>query len=415
MTHMTRNLHTALHTASRKVWRMQAVVCLVLVVLSLTGCEREPMLHLHEEGTDINMQLPTVDLELSVLWDYHFDYDVAYDWQSEWLYGWDDADVSLSGILGYTEPQAFELRRYFTGDVSLGTHTAPYKHYLTDKFLSARYDFGFWDFLAWSDIQTPDGVQSVRIDETSTYDHVTASTGQTLIPSRYNAPRYTHAFYQPEELFAGYEGGVEINRNLDGFTFDEERNCWTRRLEMQLQPVTYIYLVQVILHHNNRTQRIVTSIDGNANFSGMSRSVNLNTGVTGPDPITVNFNMRMKQDVMGKQQEKVDIIGGKVLTFGIPNLNPTKVNTRAYSEAMTKVMEADKDNRHYVDLTMQFYNGKDSTFVFDVTDQVRRLYRGGVITIDLDMDKVPIPSSSGGSAFNAVVKDYEQREWEFDM
>ncbi len=62
-----------------------------------------------------------------------------------------------------------------------------------------------------------------------------------------------------------------------------------------------------------------------------------------------------------------------------------------------------------------FYNGMDSTFVFDVTDQVRERYKGGVITVELDMDTVPIPKRSGGSGFDAVVKDYEYEEYYFDF
>ena len=111
----------------------------------------------------------------------------------------------------------------------------------------------------------------------------------------------------------------------------------------------------------------------------------------------------------------MDIIGGKTLTFGLPKLNPSRLNTRNYLESLEKVREADLNNRHYLDVKMQFYNGKDSTFVFDVTDQVRRLFRGGVITIELDMDKVPIPNRSGGSGFDAVVEDFEEKQWEFDM
>lgn len=147
----------------------------------------------------------------------------------------------------------------------------------------------------------------------------------------------------------------------------------------------------------------------------MARSVNLNTGVTGADAITVNFFMRMKQDVADKNGNKVDVIGRKVLTFGIPKLNPSKLDARAYLESLQKVRDADLNNRHYIDVKMQFYNGKDSTFVFDVTDQARRLFRGGVITVELDMDKVPVPNRSGGSGFDAVVEDYEEKEWIFDM
>lgn len=409
--------HIARHFLSvrQQACSRAAAVCFVIISIFTISCEREPMLHLHKGGTDILVELPDIDLELQLLWDYLFSYDVEYDWQNEWLYGWDETDNELFGPLGYPEPTDFNIRRYFTNDVQFGQHTAPYKHYITGKTLSAQYDFGFWDILAWNEIHTSDGVQSVRIDETATYDYVTAYTGQTMMAARYNAPRYTRAFYQPEALFAGYESGIGINRNFDGFTFDEDRKIWVRKLNMTLQPVTYIYLPQIILHNNNRDHRIVTAIDGNANLSGMSRSVNLNTGVTGPDAITVNFNMRMKFDRNGRSNDKVDIIGGKVLTFGIINLNPHKLNTRAYAESMQKVMAADKNNRHYLDVKMQFYNGKDSTLVFDVTNQVRRLFRGGVITVELDMDTVPIPQRSGGSGFDAVVKDYEEKQWEFDM
>lgn len=409
--------HIARHFLSvrQQACSRAAAVCFVIISIFTISCEREPMLHLHKGGTDILVELPDIDLELQLLWDYLFSYDVEYDWQKEWLYGWDETDNELFGPLGYPEPTDFNIRRYFTNDVQFGQHTAPYKHYITGKTLSAQYDFGFWDILAWNEIHTSDGVQSVRIDETATYDYVTAYTGQTMMPARYNAPRYTRAFYQPEALFAGYESGIGISKNFDGFTFDEDRKIWVRKLNMTLQPVTYIYLPQIILHNNNRNHRIITAIDGNADLSGMSRSVNLNTGVTGPDAITVNFNMRMKFDRNGRSNDKVDIIGGKVLTFGIINLNPHKLNTRAYAESMQKVMAADKNNRHYLDVKMQFYNGKDSTLVFDVTNQVRRLFRGGVITVELDMDTVPIPQRSGGSGFDAVVKDYEEKQWEFDM
>lgn len=409
--------HIARHLLSvrQQACSRAVAVCFVITSIFTISCEREPMLHLHKGGTDILVELPDIDLELQLLWDYLFSYDVEYDWHNEWLYGWDETDNELFGPLGYPEPTDFNIRRYFTNDVQFGQHTAPYKHYITGKTLSAQYDFGFWDILAWNEIHTSDGVQSVRIDETATYDYVTAYTGQTMMPARYNAPRYTRAFYQPEALFAGYESGIGISKNFDGFTFDEDRKIWVRKLNMTLQPVTYIYLPQIILHNNNRNHRIVTAIDGNADLSGMSRSVNLNTGVTGSDAITVNFNMRMKFDRNGRSNDKVDIIGGKVVTFGIINLNPHKLNTRAYAESMQKVMAADKNNRHYLDVKMQFYNGKDSTLVFDVTNQVRRLFRGGVITVELDMDTVPIPQRSGGSGFDAVVKDYEEKQWEFDM
>ena len=381
----------------------------------LTGCEREPMLHLHQGGTDVTIDVPMVDVDLQVIWDYNLSYDVSYDWKAEWQYGWDDTDKELFGELGYDKPNVFNIRRYFTYDVKNGKHGEPYRHQITGNQLSATYDFGYWDFLAWNEIQTPDGIQSIHIDETESYDYVTAYTNPGMTSARYDKG-YTRAFYQPEELFAGYQPGIEINKSLDGFEYDAERKRWVKHLDTQLQPVTYLYLLQVILHNNNNNgSRKITSIDGTANLSGMARTVTLNSGITGSDAITVNTSMRLKKDKAIKGGEVADIIGGKVLTFGIPKLNPSTLSSRAYKESLGKVKDADLGNRHYMDVQVQFYNGMDSTFVFDVTDQVRKLYRGGVITVELDMNKVPVPTRPGGSGFDAVVKDYEEKEWEFDM
>ena len=160
--------------------RRYLLFCIPLLGIILSSCEREPMLNLHQGGKDITMDMPVIDLKLDVYWDYQLKYDVVYDWKAEWFYGWDEKDQELFGILGYSEPTAFDIRRYYTGRVSGAPHSSPYKHYITSNFISAKYDFGFWDILAWNDIQTPDGVQSVRIDEESTYVSVMAKTGETM-------------------------------------------------------------------------------------------------------------------------------------------------------------------------------------------------------------------------------------------
>lgn len=95
------------------------------------------------------------------------------------------------------------------------------------------------------------------------------------------------------------------------------------------------------------------------------------------------------------------------MTFGMCDLNPN---------AITRQEDIPENRRHFMDVTMLFNNGIDSTFVFDVTDQVRQKYKGGVLTIELDMDTIPVPSRSGGSAFDAIVKDYEDGgTHEFEM
>ena len=373
---------------------------LAAATMMLAGCERNPILHLDYNGT-IETELPIVELELDVFWDYTTEVGGQYSWKDEWYYGWDDQDISLFGEIGYTKPTSFQIRRYYTGSVAYNEHTSVQSDLINGYKYSAPFDWGFWDLLVWNEVTTLDGVQSLRFDEQSTLEYVTAYTGQTMNSARYQAPKYTRSFYQPEALFSAYSQALEINKNLDGFVYDESRNVWVRQLDMLLYPVTYIYLTQVIIHHNNGK---ITGVDGNANLSGMARGVNVNTGVTGNDPVTVHYYVRFKTgcDMKG---ESVDIAGGRLLTFGMCNLNSSRAT------------DADGDEiRHYMDVDMQFNNGMDSTFVFDVTDQVLKRYKGGVLTIELDADTIKMPKRKGGSGFDAVVKDFEDGgTHEFEM
>ncbi len=380
------------------------MMLLLLALLALSSCYREPPLHLYDIDNPA-LALPIVELSLDTYWNYDGNLGINYDWRAEWYYGWDDEDRRIFGELEYEEPTKFFLRRYYTGNEKEGTRIERRNAYISGRTFRASYDWGFWDILAWNDVKTIDGVQSLNFDEKSSYDEdVLAYTNSTMYSSRYYAPRYQNSFYEPEQLFSACEKGVEINKNLDGFEYDEENDIWIRKLNMYLEPLTYIYLPQIILH-NNRGR--INGVQGIANLSGMARFTSLNSGIAGTDAIAVNFNVRLKNDKDFKAGEKVDIAGGRIMTFGICGLNANRVS---------HVDDKLDSERHYLDLNMTFNNGMDSTFVFDVTDQVRKRYKGGVITIELDVDTVPIPRRKGGSGFNAVVKDYEDGgTWEFPM
>ncbi len=383
--------------------RRGRAVLFALLALLAASCERAPLLHLYQPGGGVDVDLPVMEVELDVLWDYELDMGISYDWRAEWYYGWNAEDEKVFGELGYTPPTSFHLRRYHTGFTPYAPHTkvdAP--PVISGNRYTAHFDWGYWDILAWNDIKTIDGVQSLRIDETTTLDSVWATTGETLLPSRYQAPRFTRSFYQPEALFAGYARAEYISEDLEGFIWDEEREVWVKEAQLELRPCTYIYLTQVILH-NNRGR--ITKVDANANLSGMARSVNLNTGVTGQDAITTHYNVRFKENCDMKG-ESVDIVGGRLLTFGMCGINGSRATpSRRDGDGELFV---DDGKKHYMDVQLYFSNEKDSTFVFDVTNQVQRRYKGGVLTVELDMDTVPVPSRAGGSSFDAVVEDFEE-------
>jgi hypothetical protein len=342
------------------------------------------------------------ELELDTYWDYELEVGVHYEWRTEWYYGWDAEDIRIWGEIGYTMPNVFNIRRYFTGSTPYAPHNRVIQTTIEGNTFQGEFNYGYWDMLVFNDIIVREGVQSVNFDETTTLDSITVFTNQSMSKSRYQAPRYTHAFYEPEELFSAYEQAIEIDRDHTGFEFDAVRNVWVKRLSMVLRPITYIYLTQVIVHNNNGK---IVGVEGAGTLSGFARSASLNSGRAGDDAVSITYQTRWKKDC-DMNGEKVDIAGGRAMTFGL-------CGNRCGQ--LTNKHEVRDVHNHYMDLKILFNNGIDSTFVFDVTNQVRERYKGGVLTVELDMDTIAVPSRSGGSGFNAVVKDYEEETHEIEM
>lgn len=371
------------------------------------GCAVEPPLHLYR-GIDIIVNPPEVHMDVDVMWKYDFD----VDWKVEWQYGWDSLDIAYFGPLNYTKPEEFELRRYYLQYDPTAKHTVSEAFHMEDSVFQASYNFGYYDMLVWNTIITEDGIQSIYIDE-SDLDNVTAETNKSM---NYISKRGSntmldkvagYTYWQPEDLFQLYVPQVYISDDPKDYDYyDAERKVYYKHIDGTLQPVVYIYLPQLILRHNKG--RIIAS-DGNSVLTGMAHRTSLNTGITEEEDINVYFNNRMKNDVTlteGEHKgEVVDIVGGKVNTFGLCSTNP-------YTLSRATLVDT---KEHYLSVNLQFNNGMDSTFVFNVTDQVRKHYRGGVLTLELDVDSIEIPHKPSGSGFDATVEDFEEEEHEIEM
>lgn len=383
------------HREGGRVYLHSMLWVVLAIVMCTMSCERSPKLLLWDES---GKDRPMVMIDMNVMWQYHID----FNWQSMWTFAYDDEDML---VWGYTEPSVFELRRYPLGREPGGRHTTVDGYYIRGHVFDATFNVGYYDILTWNSIAAPDGVQSIWLDEETTLDSVMAYTNAAQRMARYEGPGYGRAHHQPEELFAAYKRNLNISANPEDYEhYDPETETYTMRTDVELHPVTYIYLTQVRLHNNKGR---IDNVDGTATLSGMARGVCLNSGIATPDAICVNYDVHMRRNRKIRETgEIVDVVGGRCLTFGIPNQNSARVS-RA---------EGVKDERrHYLDVNMVFNNGMDSTLVFDVTDSIRKYYRGGVITIDLNVDDISIPTRSGGSAFNPVVKEYEEVTHEFEV
>ncbi|MGN0224143.1 MAG: hypothetical protein ACI4AM_08980, partial [Muribaculaceae bacterium] len=69
----------------------------------------------------------------------------------------------------------------------------------------------------------------------------------------------------------------------------------------------------------------------------------------------------------------------------------------------------DVDN--YMMVGLHFSNGADSTYTYEVTDQLRRQPHGGIITIEIAADTITVPTKpgggGGGSMFDPNVNPYD--------
>ncbi len=383
-------------------------VLAVIVSLQCCACIQPP---LHLPGQEILTEFPTVDTQLSIVW------NISTDWTTNWYYGWDETDTSLWGDIGYSKPSNFQVRRYYTGDDPQAEHSEVDAFSIRGTNFRRFFAFGYYDLLLWSDIDSPDGTQVLVITEEP--NSVTATTTGTRGLSRavtsLNSPAkpteedsgVIGLKNQPEIFFSAYPEDIYISRDLKDYEYDPVENVYIKRLDAELHPLVYIYLVQLVLVNNDGR---VKGINGNAAISSMASGTDLYTGHTNNVPSVIYFNTRLKRD-MKVNDTPCEIIGGKLTTFGLCDMEPYTRQGSEYTGSRGSL-----HNNLFFDLV--FSNDGVKTFSIDVTDQCQSQSHGGVITVYIDcstLDPPEDPESGNGSMFLPTVEDYNEVYWEIEM
>lgn len=147
-------------------------------------------------------------------------------------------------------------------------------------------------------------------------------------------------------------------------------------VDVTLKPLVFRYLIRYRFKHGLEYVGL-----GRGALAGMAGSVYLTDGHTGKEAVTVLYDCEVKEDC-------VEAI---VNTFGIPNFpNPD------YSRA---------DRAYGLNLEVRLKNGRMLSFDFDITDQIARQPRGGVI----EVDGIDIPDEIGkddSGAFDVTVEGW---------
>lgn len=390
---------------------MKYILCLAFAAITMISCRIEPPLNLPTE--DVVIENPIVIQELEVIW------NIDVSWRANWVYDWDQEDSLNWGPIGYPEPTRYDVMRYFLGAEMNVPHTRPEDDFIINtNWFQRRFNFGYYDILVYSLIDSPDQIQSVVIDK-SNYDEVVAYT-HTRGVRMYRpkaGPVTVQIYNQPEIFYSALEKNVHITHDpADYDYYDEENHVWVKKLEAVLNPLVYIYLVQVILHNN---QGRISTVSSACAIDGLADKTSVTYGNTSENDVSVQFDMRLKKDLNPKKFAKpgetsVDVIGGKLTTFGLCGMPPWAI-TRASSRY--EGTRANVNNNFA--LNLRFKNECDSTYYYDVTKQMQEQSHGGVITIEIDVDTLKKPVSptppTSGSGFDPYVEDYKEEVHSFDM
>ena len=381
----------------------------------------EPPLKLPVE--EVIIDLPLVLVDLDVVW------NLDIDWKTQWYYHWDERDKELWGEIEYPQPTNYEVRRYFLGDKPQSPHTNVDAFTIYGTHFRRTYEFGYYDMLLWSNIDSKDGTQVVTINEEN-LNEVNASTTVTRGMSRVSSATIlssgmsvlsglnnltsgvvTGLYNQPEIFYSAYPQDIHISRYKEDYDYyDEEEKCWVKQINCDLDPLVYLYLVQVIIYNNNGK---ITGCTGDNAISSFASGTSVNTGHTWNNPVMVYFGSRFKKN-MDVEGVSADIIGGRFTTYGLCDMD-SYGKTR--SSSIYAGSRTDLRNNLYVDLI--FSNGAQATLQADVTEQCLEQCHGGIITVILDANDIempPAPEPGGtGSLFVPTVEDYDEIVYEIQM
>lgn len=351
---------------------------IALAAALVAGCCIEPPLHLR--------RVVTTKVTTKV--------DVALNWQVNWSAQWDfnwAANTMLP--LGYNLPTGIRLHFYTQGpsgehishvvhnfagnegqmDVFVGTHDLLFHNNDSEAIL-----FQADDNLAPVHAYTRHISKGLR-ESSPVYTTAQKAAG---LATKADDPVEEPVSLQPDDLFSLYDTNQKITDNPNDYIFENGR--YILKIEGELYPSTFIYMLQVKLLNNEG--RIIGSAGGGA-ITGMAEGVNLVNRETWTSTVSVPMDV-----YFDKTQ---DMFGAKVYSFGLPGCNP-------YDDA--SVAAAPEQTHCYV-LNVSYVNGSWRNIRMDITDQIRLLPLGGVITLEIDVNDFPPDESSGsgGGGFQALI------------
>lgn len=370
--------------------RLRRFISALVALVLLGGCTIEPPLHLRQTvATRVVLQ---TRVSTDFMW--------QMNWQTEWDYVW---QTDLYGPLGYTEPSRMRMHVYTIDDEGGRKSHNVYNFNGTEG--SADIFVGYHDLLFHNNdsevliFDSEDDLSDISAHARIISSGLRTSTTVRTLEQKAMATKANEeeteieesVTFMPDELFTFYTPNYYISDNLDDYEYINGK--YVLHIQGELKPATFIWLFQIKFVNNYN--RVIGSMGGAA-LTGMAYSVNLTSGFTDATAVSVPMDVHLNKT------EDPDMMGARVLSFGIPGCNP-------YDDAS---VAAAPQGRHWFVLNVNFSVGTYKNIRIDVTDQIRALPTGGVITLEVDVDDFPPeitdPPVTGGGGFNPLVGDWDE-------
>lgn len=311
------------------------------------------------------------------------------DWQSKWQVDWED---ETHEEIGYTQPESYHMDYFMAGGEWIGQRDM--------EGNSIRIDLGHgtYDLLTYNN-----DTQNIRFTQASDWSSLIASTNaETQVSLPDTLKKKLDIRQMPDQLFSIHATNVVVSDRLEDYEYIPEENIYLLKLNAELTPRTFIYLVQVELKNNNG--RVTGS--GNMTMTGLASSVDLISTKNGDEAIAHHFGTVFQQKGRKKKlnsraegELQGDLIGGRLVTFGLPDCIPGETLPDAGTQ---------QPNLCYV--VLKFSNGNRGCYPVNVTDQMRTLPLGGVINITLDVENLPKSDSGSNGGWGIGVNGWDQED-----
>ena len=358
---------------------------ILLLGLPMGGCSIGPELHLREVA-DTRIVLET-KVDVDVMW--------QVNWTTVWEYPWDEVKL---GPVGYTIPNTMCLHVYPLDAnnrvKSLIVHN--FNGTSTELSITAGvHDLLFYNndsevLLFQNDEETNEVHCNTRQLSSGLKEsqHVLTVNQKAagLEPDETQTMEPEVVRLTPDPLYTLYKPGFVVSDNPDDYEFIDGR--YVLRVDGELAPATYIYLFQLALENNDG--RVVGS-NGGAALTGVADGVELKSRVAHTTTSTILADAYFDRGS--------DLLGARFVSFGIPGINPYGDQTKS-----------EGDGSHFLVLNISYANGNWKNIRVDITDALRELPLGGVISLNLDVNDFPPEggSTGGDGGFSALIDEWNE-------